>query len=352
MARKKAHEEHTNHEAWAIPYGDLVTLLLALFVVLYSMSSVNEGKYRVLSDSLNEAFGGRPRSPMPIQIGEHAERSPVNATRVNVIPRKGSSDDPEGLKGAPDIRPPGPDFGVAKSLHQPLPGDGGRAAQQRGSLERMSQQVQAAMGELIERRMVIVRQNEYSLEIEIRTDILFPSGVAQISDAAQPVLAKLAGILKPFPNPIRIEGHTDNVPINTMAFPSNWQLSAARAASVVGLFMQQGVDPTRMSVAGFGEYHPATSNDTADGRNRNRRVLIVVLGDQNRLVTAGIGDALADATSGPAADAALDAPAASGPAAAALPSTPPAGAAVPAGPLASLQGLPATSVQSFRSSPQ
>jgi chemotaxis protein MotB len=91
------------------------------------------------------------------------------------------------------------------------------------------------------------------------------------------VLDKLAEVLKPFPNPIRVEGHTDDRPIRTTAFPSNWELSAARAASVVHQFMRQGVDPLRLEIVGFGEFHPRQPNDTSDGRNANRRVVVLVL---------------------------------------------------------------------------
>ncbi|MBA4284878.1 MAG: flagellar motor protein MotD [Xanthomonadaceae bacterium] len=270
MARRRAHEEHANHEAWAIPYGDLVTLLLALFVVLYSMSSVNEGKYRVLSDSLNEAFGGRPRSPSPIQIGDNPQRGTVPSL-VNLLPRPGAGAGRAGTQIAP-VRPPLPSYG------QPRGGE--------RDIRRMAAEVQKAMGTLIDRKLVAVRSNGLTLEIEIRADILFPSGVAEVSDAARPVLARVAGILKPFPNPVRVEGHTDDVPIATPAFPSNWQLSSARAASVVALFMAGGLDPIRLSVAGFGEFQPKAPNATAEGRNANRRVLIVVLGTPEAAVAA------------------------------------------------------------------
>jgi chemotaxis protein MotB len=115
------------------------------------------------------------------------------------------------------------------------------------------------------------------LEIEINADILFPSGAGEFAPAAEPVLDKLAEVLKPFPNPIRVEGHTDDRPIRTAAFPSNWELSAARAASVVHQFMRQGVDPLRLEIVGFGEFHPRQGNDTTEGRNANRRVVVLVL---------------------------------------------------------------------------
>jgi len=115
------------------------------------------------------------------------------------------------------------------------------------------------------------------LEIEINTDILFPSGAGAFAPAAEPVLDKLAEVLKPFPNPIRVEGHTDDRPIRTAAFPSNWELSAARAASVVHQFTKAGIDPLRLEIVGFGEFHPRQPNDSNENRNANRRVAILVL---------------------------------------------------------------------------
>ncbi|TJY62833.1 flagellar motor protein MotD [Sinimarinibacterium sp. CAU 1509] len=270
MARKHKHEDHTNHEAWAIPYGDLITLLLAFFVVMYAVSSVNEGKYRVLADSLSSALGGPPRSLKPIQIGDKPEKGTQTESMFNTVTLRGFEQERSGL--AADT--PGARMG-GKEV-QP----GGEASAEDGnaaSLQQMADEVQSAMGDLIDQQLVIVRRNEQWLEIEINTDILFPSGVAQISPTARPVLARLASVLKPFPHPLRIEGHTDNMPISTVAFPSNWELSAARAATVVHLFMQEGVDAKRMTVAGMGEFHPVASNETAQGRDRNRRVVIVVL---------------------------------------------------------------------------
>ncbi len=133
------------------------------------------------------------------------------------------------------------------------------------------------MQSLIDAKLVTVRRDNLWLEIEINADILFPSGSGEFAPAAEPVLDKLAEVLKPFPNPIRVEGHTDDRPIRTGEFPSNWELSAARAASVVHQFTKQGVDPLRLEIVGFGEFHPRQPNDTAEGRNANRRVVVLVL---------------------------------------------------------------------------
>lgn len=279
--RKKKHEEHVNHEAWAIPYGDLLTLLLAFFVVMYAMSSVNEGKYRVLADSLAAAFHGAPRSVKPIQIGKKtagpgADHSSTMVNPLSQAPRNlanpvfsgshGYARKPESAHDKQESKTPassGATGGVTqKAMHQ---------------LKVMETGVEKAMAPLIDKGLVKVRRKQFWLEIEIKTDILFPSGVARLSDSARGTLDQIADILKPYPNPIRVEGHTDNVPINTAAYPSNWELSAARAASVVHLLSGRGLDPQRMAVIGLGQYHPIASNDTAKGRNENRRVLLVVL---------------------------------------------------------------------------
>ncbi len=255
MARKKKHEDHVNHEAWAIPYGDLVTLLFALFTVMYAMSSVNEGKFRVLSDAMIAAFNGSPKSMRPLNIGESEPGKGGEKPLIGITPTaliKISRDSP-----APITKPPSAD----------VP----------GSLIRMERQVQDAMRALIDAKLITVKRENMWLEIEINTDILFPSGSGAFSSSAEPVLDKLADVLKPFPNPIRVEGHTDDRPIHTAAFPSNWELSAARAASVVHQFTKQGIDPLRLEIVGFGEFHPRQPNSSAEGRNANRRVAVLVL---------------------------------------------------------------------------
>ena len=263
MARRKKHEEHVNAEAWAIPYGDLVTLLFALFTVMYAMSSVNEGKFRVLSDSLIAAFHGAPKSLQPVNIGEKEPgkggEKPLTGLQPTVL-MKIKEQRPTGLGGDQEVAPD-----VRTSQEAP------------GALIRMERQVQDAMQALIDAKLVTVRRESMWLEIEINTDILFSSGASDFAPAAAPVLDKLADVLKPFPNPIRVEGHTDNRPIKTAAYPSNWELSAARAASVVHEFTKTGIDPLRLEIVGFGEFHPRRPNDTAEGRNANRRVAILVL---------------------------------------------------------------------------
>ena len=275
MAKKHKHEDHINHEAWAIPYGDLITLLLAFFVVMYSMSSVNEGKYRVLADSLNAAFGGAPKSPKPINIGEKTQGAASAQFKPQIL--AGAPPRPGFQGSGVQIQKPSREGPIAEKVSADAARAEAIAAREQAQLTRMSDEVKKALGELIDQDLVLVRKHETWLEVEIKADILFPSGRSQMNAAALPVVDRLAGVLKPFDNVLKIEGHTDNVPIATREFPSNWELSSARAATVVHRFMAQGVDPLRMSVLGLGEYRPVADNATTEGRDRNRRVVIVVL---------------------------------------------------------------------------
>jgi len=273
--RRKKHEEHGNHEAWAIPYGDLMTLLLAFFVVMYAISSVNAGKYRVLSDSLFAAFRGAPRSMQPIQVGEKQVGSgaDMNTTIVQQAMLDG--------KAQSRLAPVPLAVGMAKSgasgsspIAGTLPPQAAAAA---AALSRVADEVARAMDQLVRKDMVTVRRSDFWIEVEMRTDILFPSGSARLADHAVDIIERLGGVLAPFPNPIRVEGHTDNKPIKTAVFYSNWELSAARAGSVVRVLSTHGVSPDRLAVIGYGEQRPMKANDTEDGRNANRRVVVVIL---------------------------------------------------------------------------
>jgi chemotaxis protein MotB len=263
MSRRKHQEEHTDHERWAIPYGDLVTLLLAFFVVMYSISSVNEGKYRIVSDSLNAAFRGAPTTFEPIQVGTPA------ATTV----------------AAPVVQLP--ESVTAMALRQ------------------LMKEAEEAMRPLIAQGLVDVSEEGGVFQISIRSDILFSSGSAVLSTTAQQVIQQLGAVLVGFPVDIRVEGHTDNVPITGGLYPSNWELSAARAASVVHLMTQSGVPPQRLAVIAYGEFHPVLPNTTPDGRNANRRVILSIAaaeaGKQQETLAASAAVAPA---SNPAAEAA------------------------------------------------
>ena len=272
MARRKHHEEHANHEAWAIPYADLMTLLLAFFVVMYAISSLNEGKYRVMADALTTAFGGAPRTITQVQVGNmqiqgggHDTPSVIRSPSMT----GGAMADPTQLPS------------MASHMRMPV------SAHNREQLERAERQLgqianrlSEALAPLVKQGVITVRRTELWIEVEINSDILFGTGSAALGADARETLGKLADVLLDAPNGVRVEGHTDNLPIATAQFPSNWELSAARAASVVHLFADHGVQPQRLAMVGYGEFRPRESNDAAAGRNRNRRVMVIILADQ------------------------------------------------------------------------
>src|SRR5690606_17446695 len=150
----------------------------------------------------------------------------------------------------------------------------GRRSEQ---LQWIGARIQQALSDLVRRKLVTGRRSELFLEIEIQSDILFASGVAEPSPLATETVRLLAEVLRDEPNAVRVEGYTDDQPIRTMKFPSNWELSAARAGSVVHELIDGGLEPERLAVVGFGEHQPIADNATVEGRNANRRVLLVIL---------------------------------------------------------------------------
>lgn len=262
MARKKKPEEHVNHERWLVSYADFITLLFAFFVVMYALSTVNEGKYRVLSDSLIAAFRNAPQSLKPIQVGETIKAPP------KIMP-----------DSRPEMKPIPPDTQPIEAREEKQQQEGKGGMRDRKKLNKIQKKLEKSLGSMIERDLISVKRTGKGLEVEINSSILFDSGRALIQAKAVPVLTEVASAIKDLPNAVRVEGFTDNVPIETALFPSNWELSAGRAASVVHIFSDEGVDPFRLAAIGYGEYRPITMNNTPEGRKRNRRVVVVILSE-------------------------------------------------------------------------
>jgi chemotaxis protein MotB len=280
MARKKKHEEHENHERWLISYADFITLLFAFFVVMYSLSAVNEGKFRVLAASLASSFRGPPpRSMEPIQLGSSAHPSILQsqATATPIKPMMPL----EYLQHQPSHNPI-----KLETINENTNGDAEAAGETgtedgAGAMQEIAESIEVAMQYLIDQNLVRVKRFKYWLEIEINTNILYQSGSASLENYAIPILKNIAQIVHKYSNPIHVEGFTDNVPINTYQYPSNWELSAARATSVLHLFIDEGIAPTRLAAVGHGEFNPAASNETASGRMENRKVVLVILANES-----------------------------------------------------------------------
>lgn len=243
--RRKGEEEHENHERWLVSYADFITLLFAFFVVMYALSSINEGKYRILSDSLVQAF----RSGVVLEGGEPRIEPVVATTSIvpSIVPR------------------PPPDSQLDAQR---------RAAAQR--MHSMADEIRRVLGPLTRDGQVTVTEGAFGISVEINASALFAPGEATLGAEAVSALRAVAAVLAPASFPITVEGHTDNLPINTFRFPSNWELSAVRASSVVRLFVEAGVHPERLTAAGYSDQRPVASNDNEVGRARNRRVTILI----------------------------------------------------------------------------
>lgn len=255
MARRKKHEEeHENHERWLVSYADFITLLFAFFVVMYAVSSVNEGKYRVLSRSLGVAFGtpSQQQSPPP--------RTPIDSNR-------------------PIIQLPLPVTKSSRAAVNP------EIKREKAHMTSIARDILKAMAPLISQGKVRVTQTSRGVSVEINASVLFAPGEAKLNDQSEAALRAVAQVLKKVDNRIQVEGHTDDVPINNSMFPSNWELSAVRASSVVRLFLENGVDEKRMVAMGHAANEPVASNETPEGRLRNRRVQLLILPDRPEEVT-------------------------------------------------------------------
>ncbi len=237
--RKKGHtEEHENIERWLITYADLITLLLGLFVVLYSMSQIDLNKYQQWISAFSQLFGGG------------GVLSSGKGILVTPIPPKSSLD------------------AIANSSKP-------------SSQQNLEAQLNAVLSSSIQSKKIIITTSTEGLTIHLLERLLFESGSADLKPEAKAVLDTLAEILKFLPNKIRVEGHTDNRPINTVRFPSNWHLSVARALNTAYYLMGKGVPPEKISIVGHSEYKPIAPNDTEENRAKNRRVDIVVISTQS-----------------------------------------------------------------------
>jgi chemotaxis protein MotB len=235
------YDEEVDANRWMISYADFITLLFAFFVVMYAISSVNEGKYRILSASINQAFDVEARALQQISLGDPAQAA---SPHIVDIPDTVGFADPE--PGDTQVQDPDP----ADDPAQQLAG-------------------------FIDERLGQVRQGNEWIEINLNANQLFSAGTAELGADARAQLAATADFLAGFDEPITIEGYTDNVPINGR-FPSNWELSAARASAVARYFEARGVAAERLAAIGYGENFPVQTNATPAGRSANRRVVVMV----------------------------------------------------------------------------
>lgn len=247
MARERRRrfddEEGDSRERWVVSYADFITLLFAFFVVMYALSTINEGKYRVLSNSLLSAFGRQQVGPVP------ADLPSGSVAPATVVPR-----------------------GVPMK-----PRNAEAVRREREHLTSVARDILKALAPLVEQGKVRVTQTPRGVTVEINASVLFAPGDARLSGSSIAALRAVADVLKNDDHSIQVEGHTDSVPIRNASFPSNWELSAVRASAVVRLFIDGGIAEERLTAVGHGATRPVESNDTAEGRLRNRRVSLMIL---------------------------------------------------------------------------
>ncbi|MGM0449557.1 MAG: OmpA family protein [Pseudomonadota bacterium] len=229
MRRRRTETEGPSNDRWLVSYADFVTVLFGFFVFLYAISSAEQDQVRRLSEAVQGVFTGTPRTINPIPIGE-----PITA-----------------------------------------PGEAGTGAS-RFTDSGLREELGNALDGLVGSDQIRFREGERWMEVTLPGDLVFRSGGVLPGPEAQTAIVRIADVLASGDNALVVEGYTDSLPISTGRFPSNWELSAARAGAVVRLLEDSGIDGERLAAMGYGDNHPVTRNDTERGRARNRRVTLVI----------------------------------------------------------------------------
>lgn len=259
MSRRKRTPGHSNHDRWLVSYADFITLLFAFFVVLYASSQVDKKKVGKLALAIQVAFQEMgvfqasttevpidAAEPMPFSTAQAIENSERTASLGRIASRPAGS--------------------LATGVEN-------------GDLAQLQKELETALTEEIKRKEIAMRREPDGLVISLREVGFFESGSARMKATSQAAFDRIADMLRQRECRLRIEGHTDNAPIHTAQFPSNWELSTSRATEIVRLLIvRDGFSPDHLSAAGYAEYHPVAPNRTAEGRGMNRRVDIVILG--------------------------------------------------------------------------
>ena len=311
MPRKKRQEEPDDHNRWIVSYADFITLLFALFAVMYAMSSLNLEKYAAMSASMTTAFS---KFPQPLKAASSSINTDASEFKIFPNPNSLALWD-WGLYNSSDLwwadalssqpaKPPAELIGdTVQNADQPesaasdqtsatmpppetiaLIEENQKKAMENQEIQRITEEmtkiandIKMVLGPMIRLGNVTVTQSGQSVSIEINASILFDPGKAKLNADSTHTLGAIAHVLSGGNNKIRVEGYTDNMSVNNGLFPSNWELSAHRAATVAHLFTENGIVDERITAIGHGKNNPAESNDTPEGRAHNRRVIVSIL---------------------------------------------------------------------------
>ena len=257
MALKKTPEKHANHERWLVSYADFITLLFAVFVVLYAMSQTDKKKVEEVMQSIQASFGMSTMGAAP---------------KINVIPSRP-------VEVIPVIKP---ELSIVPTARL-SPGRGKTRAEDK-DFRQIKSSIEAYLVKQGAQNKVALNITRRGLIVSLKEAGFFDPGQATIKPSAYELINTIAEAITQYNNPLRIEGHTDNIPINTTQFPSNWELSTARASNGLKYLIKYfNVEPEKISATGYGEFRPVADNSTQDGRSKNRRVDLVMLsGDGER----------------------------------------------------------------------
>ena len=250
--------ENDNVERWLVSYADYMTLLFALFVVLYAMAMVNEEPFETATESIGRVFQANEEQPK--NRGHGDDILPVNSSKTN-----------KRLFGNGILDEAGPEL-VEGEVTLSNVSD----AQVGTTLTSLEKELHEALYELVESGYAQLQVDGDWLEIELNSGLLFPSGSSSPTNAARDILTVIYEVIGSTTNYIRVRGYTDNQPISTEIFTSNWELSVFRATAILRVLEELTLNPARMAIEGYGQYYPNADNTTATGRAKNRRVVIAI----------------------------------------------------------------------------
>jgi len=250
--------EHDNVHRWLVSYADYMTLMFALFVVLYAMAMVNEKPFESITESFGRVFQASESDTKNRGHGDSVLM--VNTTKTN-----------KKLYGNGILDVAGPELLDNENSLSNI-----SDAQVGSNLSSLEDELNTALYELVESGFAQLQIDGDWLEIELNSGLLFPSGSSSATHNAEAILAVIYDVIGKTSNFLRVRGYTDNQAINTEIYPSNWELSVARATAILRVLEKQGVDPARMAIEGYGQYYPSADNLTAKGRARNRKVVIAI----------------------------------------------------------------------------
>jgi len=252
MERPGKRTEHDIKDRWLVSYADFITLMFAFFVVMYSISSVNETKYRIFSESLKIAFA-QPFTPTAPLIVPNQQMQMQMPQTIQILAGRNK---------------------VVVDKHTAQLGQEQLKIEKR--MQKLASELNKTMATMIKQRVVDISQTKRGVVVDISASTLFGAGETALQAGSLNVLREVAVVLAKEDLAIEVEGHTDDTPINTAQFPSNWELSSVRASSVVRLLIDNGVPEKRLAVVGLASNQPLAPNDNAENRSRNRRVTITI----------------------------------------------------------------------------